>query len=251
MLSVLRVVAERADCDLHALASPVDQPCRAAEIVMLKQKYGDSIEKLNGAWETQAASWDALRAPDKPNATAQKDLSAFVYQFAKRYFEVCKQAYRMAAPHQLYLGCRFASAPKPAVRACADVADIVSFNIYQSGVNRAEWTGINDLNKPILIGEFHFGALDRGMFHEGLGPRASQKDRAAAYTSYVRSVADCPAFVGCHWFQYVDEPLTGRWFDGENYNIGMVDVTDTPYPELTTAATRVHGEVYARHTISK
>ena len=57
---------------------------------------------------------------------------------------------------------------------------------------------------------------------------------------------DNPAFVGCHWFQYVDEPLTGRSFDGENYNIGFVTVTDTPYPELVAAARQVHVSAYVR-----
>jgi agarase len=51
--------------------------------------------------------------------------------------------------------------------------------------------------------------------------------------------------VGVHWFQYIDEPLTGR-FDGENYNIGFVDVTDTPYPELRDAARRVNNTIYHR-----
>jgi hypothetical protein len=229
------------------LASPPDQPCRIAEVEMLKTKYNGSLDQLITAWSSKAGSWDALRTPENPNAACQADLDAFVYQFAKRYFEVCKAAFKKSAPNQLYLGCRFASAPKPAVRACADVADVVSFNIYSSSVNSSDWTGAKDLGKPILIGEFHFGALDRGMFHEGLGPRANQEERAAAYLAYVRSVADCPNFVGCHWFQYVDEPLTGRWFDGENYNIGLVDVTDTPYPELLAAAKKANAEVYARH----
>jgi len=53
-----------------------------------------------------------------------------------------------------------------------------------------------------------------------------------------------PNFVGCHWFQYNDQPLTGRWFDGENYNIGFVTVTDTPYPEMVEAAREIHGMAY-------
>lgn len=228
------------------LASPPDQPCRIAQVEMLKAKHG-TIEGLNGAWGTSAASWDALRVPEQPNAACRADLDAFLYAFARRYFEVCKAVFRKHAPNQLYLGCRFAWAPKTAVRACADVADVVSFNIYKEGVVSAEWTGANDLGKPVLIGEFHFGALDRGMFHEGLVPRADQRERAESYLKYVRSVAECPAFVGCHWFQYVDEPITGRWFDGENYNIGLVDVTDSPYPELIAAAKQAHAEVYERH----
>jgi agarase len=59
-------------------------------------------------------------------------------------------------------------------------------------------------------------------------------------------VLDVPAFVGCHWFQYVDEPLTGRTLDGENYNIGLVTVTDTVFPELTAAARKVHKDLYPR-----
>ncbi len=227
------------------LASPPDQPCRVAQVEMLRTKYG-TLEKLNEVWGTSASSWNDLRVPDQPNSACRDDLNAFVYAFARRYFEICMGVFKKHAPNHLYLGCRFAWAPRPVVRACADVADVVSFNIYQREINPHDWTGANDLGKPIIIGEFHFGALDRGMFHEGLVPCMDQRERAAAYQTYVRSVLDCPAFVGCHWFQYVDEPLTGRWFDGENYNIGMVDVTDTPYPELTEAARMVHAEAYAR-----
>jgi agarase len=64
------------------------------------------------------------------------------------------------------------------------------------------------------------------------------------YRQYVESVENLPAFVGCHWFRYSDEPLTGRIGDGENYNIGFVSVTDTPYPELVKAAKAVNAEVY-------
>jgi hypothetical protein len=170
-----------------------------------------------------------------------------VYAFARRYFETVRAAVRKHDAHHLYLGCRFAgNPPRSVARACADVADVVSYNVYEGGIDRSRFSGGNDLDKPIIIGEFHFGARDRGMFHPGLVDAGSQQGRADDFIKYVRSVADCPAFVGCHWFQYVDEPITGRWFDGENYNIGFVDVTDTPYPELVAAARRVNAEVYAR-----
>lgn len=68
------------------------------------------------------------------------------------------------------------------------------------------------------------------------------------YKQYIESVEDNPAFVGCHWFQYYDEPLTGRFADGENYNIGFVSVTDTPYPEMVDGAKAVHAEVYKRRS---
>jgi len=84
------------------------------------------------------------------------------------------------------------------------------------------------------------------MFHTGLVRTRNQQDRAKSYIRYVRSVIDCPAFVGCHWFQYIDEPVTGRFWDGENYNIGFVTVVDSPYPELVDAARKVHAEAYDR-----
>lgn len=230
---------------LGALNSPAEQPARRELLKGLQEKY-DSIAALNAAWETDAETWEALRAPASLNAAAEADLDAFLYTFAHRYFQAILEAGRRYAPHQLYLGCRFASDPAPAVRACADVADVVSFNLYYTSIPLDKWTGADDLGKPIIIGEFHFGALDRGMFHTGLVATSDQNDRAAHYTNYVRSVADHPAFVGCHWFQYIDEPVTGRWFDGENYNIGFVDVTDTPYPELSAAACQAHADIYER-----
>ncbi len=230
---------------LGALNSPKDQPCRMELMRQLKDHYG-TITALNAAWGTQAENWDSLNAPGILNEAANKDLDVFLHAFAKRYFEVLQTARQTYAPHQLYLGCRFSTAPEPAVRACAEVADMVSFNLYQPRVSQDKWTGPNDLGKPLIIGEFHFGALDRGMFHTGLVATLNQEDRAESYARYVRSVAEHPSFVGCHWFQYVDEPNTGRWFDGENYNIGFVDVIDTPYPELVKAARAVHREVYPR-----
>jgi agarase len=132
------------------------------------------------------------------------------------------------------------------VEACGELCDVVSFNIYRPKVIPSEWTVLEGIDKPVLIGEFHMGALDRGMFHTGLVPAEDQADRARMYQDYIRSVVDHPLMVGCHYFKYADEPLTGRPGDGENYNIGLVSVTDTPYAELIEAARIVHAEAYRR-----
>ncbi|MCX8053782.1 MAG: beta-galactosidase [Armatimonadetes bacterium] len=231
------------------LASPVDQPCRVEMVRRLREKYG-SLEALNSAWETDAETWNDLRVPDSPNEVCQKDLDEWVYVFSRRYFDTVKATLRRYAPRQLYLGCRFCWTHKEAIRAAADVVDVVSFNLYKREIDCGEFCGENDLGKPVIIGEFHFGALDRGMFHPGLVPVADQNERAASYVRYVESVLKCPAIVGCHWFQYIDEPITGRVHDGENYNIGLVDVTDTPYPELITAAKSINSRIYQRRMSS-
>ena len=227
------------------LASSSDQPARQELYRFLRERY-ESLEALNAAWGIDVADWGDLDGDAATSATAQKDLSDYFYDFSLRYFTIIRDALREHAPNQLYLGCRFSTTPEEAVRACAEVADVVSANLYYDSVPPDKWTGDACLGAPIMIGEFHFGALDRGMFHNGLVAAKDQEDRAAKYKAYVRSVVDNPAFVGCHWFQYIDEPITGRWFDGENYNIGFLDVTDTPYPEMVEAARQVHEEVYVR-----
>ena len=67
------------------------------------------------------------------------------------------------------------------------------------------------------------------MFHPGLVSTPDEAARAAMYRDYVRSVADHPLFVGCHFFKFNDEPLTGRPKDGENYTIGFTTLTDSVY----------------------
>ena len=66
------------------------------------------------------------------------------------------------------------------------------------------------------------------------------------YREYMRSVIDNPYFVGAHWFQYIDSPVTGRAWDGENYNVGIVDITDTPYEPLVQAMKDINIELYDR-----
>lgn len=244
-----RVIGYFADNELSwsgipmgVLDSPVDQPARIVFIDALKAKYG-AIEKVNAAWGTNASDWDSLRLPRSINEATQEDAGEFEYRFARRYFETVANAIRQYDPSHLYMGCRFTLAyfPKNVVRACAEVADVISINAY---LNEIAPDQLVEFGKPVIIGEFHFGALDRGMFHTGLGTAENQAHRAQRYENYVRSVVSNPAFVGCHWFQYTDQPLTGRTGDGECYNIGFVNIADIPYAEMVDAAKRIHGEAY-------
>jgi len=232
------------------LSGGSDSPAKQALVAQLKSRYA-TIEQLNKAWGAAIASWQVLlghpyRPPASLPAPMRDDFSKFLTAFADQYFQTVRDAVRKYDPHHLYLGCRFAWRTTEAVNAAARYADVVSFNIYRSHVDPQDWGFAPSLNKPCIIGEFHFGAVDRGMFHSGLVTTPNQPARAAMYKQYLESVEDNPAFVGCHWFQYYDEPLTGRSFDGENYNIGFVSVTDTPYPEMVEAAQAVASVLYSR-----
>jgi len=225
-----------------ALASPTDQPAKKALVADLQAKYGQ-IERLGAAWGARHASWASLAegrmAPDARKA--HDDLTAFSTRLAEQFFRVCREAVKEADPEGLYLGCRFAWANDLAVRASAKYCDVVSFNRYQRSL--ADLRLPEGVDRPVIIGEFHFGALDRGMFHTGLVPTADQKERAAAYREYVRSALKNPLVVGTHWFQYGDQATTGRG-DGENYQIGFVDICDTPYSETIAACREVGYALY-------
>ena len=227
---------------LGALKSPPEQAAKKVFIGDLKSKYGD-IAKLNAAWGTAHESWDALRqsreAPDKKKA--QADLTAFYTKAAEQYFRTVRDAIKAVAPNQLYLGCRFAWVNERAAMAAGKYCDVVSYNRYERSVAEFKYPGAD---KPLIIGEFHFGALDRGMFHTGLVPVANQADRAQAYRDYVLGAVRHPQFVGTHWFQWMDEPTTGRVYDEENYQIGFVDIADTPYRETIEASRDVGRKLY-------
>ena len=226
-----------------ALRSPPGQPARREFIADLKKKYGE-IEKLNAVWQTKHASWEALQdsreAPDVKKAAS--DLTVFYSRMAEEYFRGVREAIKQAAPNQLYLGCRFAWVNPRAAAAAAKYCDVVSYNLYRRSVADFVFNGGADV--PLIIGEFHFGALDRGMFHTGLVPVASQAERASAYAAYVNGALRHPQFVGCHWFQYMDQPTTGRVLDEENYQIGFVDIADTPYRETIDAARQIADNMY-------
>lgn len=229
---------------LATIRSPSSQPAKQVFLQALQQKYS-TIEDLNQVWGTRYENWDAFLAsteePDRKKA--EKDLAEFYTQIAETYFRRCREAVKRVAPDKLYLGCRFAWVNDRAIQAAAKFCDIVSFNRYD--VDVAGFRLPAGLDKPVIIGEFHFGALDRGVFHTGLRETADQEERAEAYRRYVGSALEHPMIVGTHWFQLMDQATTGRG-DGENYQIGFLDVCDTPYPEIIRASRDVAGKMYVR-----
>ncbi|MHC4741000.1 MAG: beta-galactosidase [Planctomycetota bacterium] len=225
-----------------ALKSPADQAVKKVFIDELKAKY-KTIGKLNSAWGTEHESWkgllESVEEPDKKKARG--DLAAFYTKIAETYFRVIKEELRKNAPNKLYLGCRFAWVNDRAALAATKYCDVVSYNRYRYSV--ADEKLPNDIDMPMIIGEFHFGALDRGMFHTGLRKTIDQEDRAAKYKSYVEGALRNPYIVGTHWFQYKDQATTGRG-DGENYQIGFIDICDRPYPEIVKACREVGYGMY-------
>lgn len=164
------------------------------------------------------------------------------------YFRVCREELAEVAPGKMYLGSRFVGFRQAGLlwRTAVKYCDVVTVNAYANSVyNLSGKMFAAGEEKPILVGEFHFGCFDRGMFMPGLAPVWNQAERARSYTRFVEGCLQHPLIVGCHWFQYRDQPLLGRG-DGEAYQIGFVDVCDRPYPELTRAARAVGKSMYEK-----
>ena len=232
---------------LETLACPAEQPAKQEFLKDLKMKYR-KIGALNAAWGTVYTSWKALaESRQTPDANrAADDLRAFYAKIADVYFKTIKEELHKAAPDRLYLGCRFAWVNDTVAIAASRYCDVVSYNKYEYSVRGMRLPeGAED--KPLMIGEYHFGATDRGHFHPGLRDSRDQQHRAENFKAYLKSALDNPKMVGVHWFQYVDEHIAGR-ADGENYNVGLVDVCDTPYPEMVTAIREVSAQMYEYRT---
>jgi hypothetical protein len=170
----------------------------------------------------------------------------FVGDAFERYVAITSAAVRRHDPNHLNLGMRSGGSPTPAEIRAARVFDVYSVNIYQEQVPTSRVQEIAELTgKPVLIGEFHFGTPGRGMAASLVQVR-DQRARGTAYRYYVERALAMPEMVGTHYFQWADQPSTGR-FDGENYNIGLVDVTDRPYADLVQALKDTHARARRLH----
>jgi len=183
-----------------------------------------------------------LAAGDTPAARKQLVFAAFT-----EYLRIVNAAVRRADPNHLNLGIRFGGTPPDEVIALARGFDVYSMNKYRWAPPKEFLDRVYAITKlPILIGEFHFGVPERGLA-PGLVQAVSQAERGVAYSYYVEHAAEHPAIVGAHWYQWIDQPATGRR-DGENYNIGWIDVTDRPYPDLVAAAKATHARLDDIHS---
>lgn len=232
------------------LRCPADQPAKQELISRMQEQYG-SIESLNTAWGMAYDGWEGMAESNEvpESETYKQDAQVFFVATVERYFELCRDSIKRVAPHRLYLGCRFIStdAVRPVLAAAsAKYCDVLTVNIYAHSAANFPVQDMPDM--PVLIGEFHFGAKGveaRGMFRPGLANTGfTQAERARAYRRFVEGALVHPNIVGAHWFQYRDQPLTGRG-DGEAYQIGFVDVMDLPYTEMIEASRQIGETMYS------
>ena len=231
----------------EVLRDPAPTACKAGLIAFLKEKYG-TPEALSRAWQREFAAFEDLNVPLSDasglSENARADLREYSAFLTEQYVRIPADACRAVDPNHMILGMRWAWISDPLLVSGWQCFDVFSINCYAVDPTAAlENVRTLGVDLPVMIGEFHFGALDAGLPATGLEAVANQAERGKAYRYYCERAAAHPNGVGCHWFQYCDQFALGR-FDGENYNIGLFDITLRPYPDMARAVREAAEAVY-------
>lgn len=227
-----------------------DVPAKRAFLKQLRDKYRNQ-EGLSKAWGIDLQAWELMEdpgfeaplpSPEYPEI--ERDYQHFQQVFADTYFKTISDALKWHAPNHLLLGGRYAVSTPEAVKACVEFCDVLSFNFYTlKPEDGYDFARLAELDKPVLVSEFQFGSRDRGPFWPGPVEVAREEDRGPAYGTFLKAAMAQPMIVGAHWFQYLDQPASGRLLDGENGHLGLVAITDVPYSSFVESVRQSNWQV--------
>ncbi|HEX2950249.1 MAG TPA: sugar-binding protein [Armatimonadota bacterium] len=221
-------------------------------VSMLRDKY-QTIDRFNVAWGMQATSFEQLADMGLPISTqaASSDMMEYTAQFIEAYYKVIADTFHKYDTHHMLIGNRWQVPTANNQQLChiaGHYMDIVSINYYTYGIDKEltdrlyHWAG----DKPLMFSEFYFSCQAESGLGGGGGALATQRERGLAYRNYVERAASLGYVVGIEWFASIDQALTGRFFqvNGENANIGLVNVADRPYKDFLAECMKTNYNIY-------
>ncbi len=223
--------------------SEKDTATKRKMIEVLNEKYCD-IEKLNAVWKSDFKCFDDLKNPFNFNdfEGASEDFKLLLDMLVQRYSTVPSEALKKVAPFALNLGMRYHS-----IKACnfagGDNFDVFSYNCYSSKFGEVLEVVDEVLKRSFVLGEWHIGASDSGLLSNALVNATTQEERGKALAEYLRKILMFKKCVGMHYFEYNDQPVLGR-FDGENMQIGLVDICQKPYNKALETLMKMNYDMY-------
>lgn len=246
----------------YFLNQPQENKTRQVLMRLLREHYANDFSRLQldfdpGRARNFAELNDEADLKLKPGGRGAEVIDKFIFRIAEHYYKLVHDAIRRYDPNHLIMGDRYPSwYSQSVVRASIPYVDVVSTNYM------ADWTDGNIsrfyldtlhrlTNKPIIITEYYMSAMENRSGNKnssaGFPVVQTQAERAVSFRHNLKSYAELPYVVGAHWFQFHDEPTFGRSSDGEDYNMGLVDINDKSYEELTAAAMNLNvTEIHAR-----
>ena len=217
---------------------------------LLLDHYQHQWEALLADWvaPVDVAGFDDLKSAGaslklRPGGRGIDVVNRFTYLVARRYYELVGDAIRAAHPGALVLGDRLPLYyNQDAVRALRGQVDVLSTNYDADApdgwIAPYYFDGLRRLaHVPVLVSEFFFAANENRSGNRNNGHLmtvGTQAERSVGAVAAAAGFARFPNVIGAHWFQHHDEPTGGR-DDGEDFNMGLVDIAGRPYESLVDA----------------
>jgi hypothetical protein len=228
------------------LANPNQTSSKTEFVQRMRDKY-KTIQAFNSAWKTELKTFEDLYQPIYHCASfsdsSKNDLTEFSKEMITLYVKIPAVACRKVDSNHLNMGMRYAYITDTSLLSGFENFDVFSINSYQFSP-LAEVEGIGKLlDMPVIIGEFHQGALDMGLTAHGIKAVKTQADRGKGYRYYVEQGSLSKYYLGAHYFQLNDQGCLGR-FDGENYQIGILDVCMQEYKDMVDYLKACHNQIY-------
>ncbi len=251
-------------------------------VEFLRERYQNNVKKFNLVWNMNLKSFDELYtvtdlgkhgwlAQHFPsNRRLKEDIHAFNEYVAETYFNYTTTLIRKNDPNHLILGVRFHSwgTPKEIIESCGKYCDVLSVNYYRyARTNNYELMkyiqcflyGCVPLdnwmkqyyeighNKPIIVGEFGYAAVDSGQKKQMGAAKLllSQRDRADYFQWYAKKCFKSPYVIGYHWFSFVDKIKKDV-----DTNVGVVNIYDEEYNLLVNRMAEINSLAYSMHSES-
>lgn len=230
---------------------------KRALVDLLRKRHHNDIASFNGAWGMSAASFDdLLTASFTPRTDAAvADMDAFSERYLDRFYKLFSTAVRSTDPNHMVIGDRWftkvmedAKLRRQVVTAAGRHLDAMTYNYYawDPSTERLSEMYRYGGGKPFIVTEFHYGEPTRGLTF-AINMAKNEDDKGRLYRHYVEKMAASGMVVGTHWFEYLDQAPTGRWFQGYNGEagaIGLIDVTDRPYRTLLDHVSATNASIY-------
>jgi hypothetical protein len=206
----------------------------------IRSLHGGSVAELAKAWHAPGSSVKdiAERAITAPAA----ELNQLRRYYEDAYYGWVHNTIRAIDPNHMVVAA-WVSIGWWAEEEDWDIAarhcEVVGYDRYsRAPSDPAMAARLARVDKPVLLGEFSFPPNYAGGRGLGAYPWAWATDdteAGALYAAQVKASAVEPHTIGALWFEYRDEPVTGRGpgsgpqlVYGEDFAFGMVDGTDQP-----------------------
>ncbi len=228
---------------------------KKALIEFLENKY-KNIDSFNNAWETAYSSFGEADEASISLSTERSlaDMYEFFNIYMDKYYGELVSAFRKFDKNHLTLGDRYFTSVMQdenlreiLCKSAAKHLDILSYNYYTYDVDTTLLRSIYEsFGKPIMLTEFHYGDPTQGQT-SAIQMMDDEKQKGLAYRNYVEKAAATGFVVGTHWFEYLDQAVTGRWFQGfygEGFGIGFLNVADRPYKQFLDEIIKTNYQIY-------